>query len=35
MKTTKRIGYLALLFTLLTLTADPLVAAMEKSDWAA
>jgi hypothetical protein len=33
MKTAKGIGYVALLFTLLALTADPLVGAVEKSDW--
>ena len=38
MKTAKRIAYVALLctllFPLLALTADPLVGAVEKSDWA-
>ena len=33
MNTAKRIGYVALLFTLLALTADPLLGAVEKSDW--
>jgi hypothetical protein len=33
MKTAKGIGYVALLFTLLALIADPLVGAVEKSDW--
>ena len=33
MKTAKRIGYAALLCTLLTLTARPLIGAVEKSDW--
>jgi hypothetical protein len=33
MKTAKRIGYVAVLCTLLALTADPLVGAVEKSDW--
>lgn len=33
MKTAKGIGYVALLFTLLALTADPLVGAVEKSEW--
>jgi hypothetical protein len=33
MKTAKRVGYVALLCTLLALTADPLMAAVEKSDW--
>ena len=33
MKTAKRIGYVALLFTLLALTAHPLPGAVEKSDW--
>ena len=33
MKTAKRIGYVALLFTLLALTAGPSLRAVEKSDW--
>jgi hypothetical protein len=33
MKTAKQIGYVALLCTLLALTAHPLVGAVEKSDW--
>ncbi len=33
MKIAKRIGYVAVLCTLLALTADPLVGAVEKSDW--
>jgi len=33
MKPAKQIGYVALLCTLLALTADPLVGAVEKSDW--
>jgi hypothetical protein len=33
MKTAKQVGYGALLFALLALTADPLVGAVEKSDW--
>jgi hypothetical protein len=33
MKTAKPIGYVALLCTLLALTAEPLVGAVEKSDW--
>jgi len=33
MKTAKGIGYIAVLCTLLALTAGPLVGAVEKSDW--
>src|SRR5258707_12696010 len=33
MKTAKRIAYLAVLCTLLALTAGPLLGAAEKSDW--
>ena len=33
MKIVKRIGYVALLCTLLTLIADPSLRAVEKSDW--
>jgi len=33
MKTAKRIGSVAVLCALLALTADPLVGAVEKSDW--
>jgi len=33
MKTAKRIGYVAALCALLALTADPLLGAVEKSDW--
>jgi hypothetical protein len=33
MKTAKRIAYLAVLCTLLALTAGPLLGAVEKSDW--
>jgi len=33
MKTAKRIGYVAVLCTLLALTADPLLGAVERSDW--
>ena len=32
MKTAKRIGYVAVLCTLLALTAGPLLGAVEKSD---
>ena len=33
MKIVKRIGYVAVLFALLTLIADPSLRAVEKSDW--